>query len=166
LLQALKSYAANTPELMKQMRQPAEKPLPDYTITVHGIKSSSYGIGAGRLGAMAEELERAAHSGDFAFIREHNAAFLQAAGKLIVDLSAMLRDPGLQVRKPEMDEPDPDILDGLREACARYDMDGVDAAMAKLESFSYKLLPELIPWLRERVDRMEFQQIKDKLFRG
>jgi hypothetical protein len=42
-------------------------------------------------------------------------------------------------------------------------MDGVDRAMADLEGFVYDSQAELIVWLRERVDRMEFRQILDKL---
>ncbi|MDR3175300.1 MAG: response regulator [Desulfovibrio sp.] len=159
-LQCLRTYAANTPGLLERIREPTENGLPDYTIVVHGIKSSSYGICATQVGKAAEELERAANAGDFAFIMAHNAAFLKAAGDLVAGLSAMLRDnSGAQGQKPEKDEPDADALDRLREACALYDMDGVDSAMAELEKFSYRRRPELMSWLRERVDRMDFQEI-------
>jgi signal transduction histidine kinase/CheY-like chemotaxis protein len=163
LLQALKSYAANTPELLERLREPTEKTLRDYTIVAHGIKSSSYGIGAGLVGAMAEDLEYAGHSADFEFILKNNPAFLQAAEKLIAGLSAMLRAGEGRTRKQVKDKPEAGLLERLRKACADYDMDGVDAAMAELESFSYRRRAGLLPWLRERADRLEFQQIIDKL---
>jgi CheY-like chemotaxis protein len=163
LLQTLRSYAANTPALLDQVRAPAEANLPEYTIVVHGIKSSSYGICAMRAGKMAEDLERAAHSGDFAFVGENNAAFVQTVEKLIADLSAMLRECDTESRKPKRAGPDAGSLARLREACAKYDMDGVDKAMAELESFTYDSQPELTAWLRERVDMMEFRQILDRL---
>jgi hypothetical protein len=42
-------------------------------------------------------------------------------------------------------------------------MDGVDKAMVELESYVYERHPELVVWLRERVDMMDFQQILDRL---
>ncbi|MDR2800811.1 MAG: response regulator [Desulfovibrio sp.] len=163
-LRSLRAYAVSTPALLDQIREPAEKDLSGYTIVVHGIKSSSYGICAPQVGKAAEELEHAAHSGDFAFILARNAEFLKAAEKLIADLSAMLRDNDCaDDLKPKRCEPDAGTLDRLREACAVYDMDGVDSAMAALEKFSYERQPELIPWIRERVDRMDLQEIIAKL---
>jgi HPt (histidine-containing phosphotransfer) domain-containing protein len=163
LLRTLRSYAANTPALLDRIRAPAEGNLPEYAIVVHGIKSSSYGICAARAGKMAEELERAAQSGDFGFVRENNGAFTEAVEKLVADISAMPDVLGMEVRKPKRAEPDAGALDRLREACAKYDMDGVDKAMAELEGFTYDNRPELIPWLRERVDMMEFRQILNRL---
>jgi signal transduction histidine kinase/CheY-like chemotaxis protein len=163
LLQILRSYAANTPTLLDQVRAPSEKGLPDYTIVIHGIKSSSYGICAKLLGKKAEELEHAAQNGDFAFVKANNELFLPAAEKLLADLSALLNNFQEENRKPKKDEPDAGVLDRLREACAKYDMDGVDTAMAELESFTYESRPELTAWLRERVDMMDFRQILEKL---
>ncbi|MDR1490245.1 MAG: response regulator [Desulfovibrio sp.] len=163
-LSSLRTYSVSTPALLDQLREPAEKDISDYTIVVHGIKSSSYGICAMQVGKAAEELEHAAHSGDFAFIKAHNEDFLKAAEKLIAGLSAMLRDSDdAEERKPKKYEPDAETLDRLREACELYDMDGVDSAMAELEKFTYEHQPELIPWIRERVDKMNFQEILAKL---
>ncbi|MDR2055163.1 MAG: response regulator [Desulfovibrio sp.] len=163
LLRTLRAFATNTPALLDRMRAPAEESLPEYTIVAHGIKSSGYGICAMSVGKGAEELERAAQAGDFGFVRENNGAFVEAVEKLIADLSAMLDGCNAESRKPQKAEPDAATLDRLREACANYDMDGVDKAMAELESFAYDRRPELVAWLRERVDMMDFGQILDRL---
>jgi DNA-binding NarL/FixJ family response regulator len=163
VFQALRSYAAHTPGLLDQVRAPAQGDLSGYALIMHGIKGSSYGICADRAGKLAEELESAALAGDFAFIREHNGAFLKAAEGLIAALSALLSAAEEGEEKARRDAPDAAALDRLREACARYDMDEVDAAMAELESYSYERRRELIVWLRDRVDRMDFQQILDAL---
>ncbi|MDR2051032.1 MAG: response regulator [Deltaproteobacteria bacterium] len=163
LLQVLRSYAANTPALLESMRLPDESGLLEYTIIVHGVKSSSYGIGAKELGKKAEDLERAAQSADFDFIGKNNAGFVEDAEKLIAALSALLESLRLESGKPEKEAPDPGVLERLREACSLYDMDGVDRVMAELESFTYAREPELPLWLRERVDRMDFQQIMERL---
>jgi hypothetical protein len=38
-------------------------------------------------------------------------------------------------------------------------MDSVDAAMERLEAFRYERGGELVAWLREKVDGMEFEEI-------
>jgi HPt (histidine-containing phosphotransfer) domain-containing protein len=163
LLQTLCSYAVNTPALLEQLRDPDENGLPEYAIVVHGIKSSSCAIGAKELGKKAEELERAARAADFAWIRENNAGFVEDSEKFIAALASLLESLQAENRKPEKEAPDPGLLEKLRNACARYDMDGVDRAMAELESFTYAREPELSAWLRARVDRMDFQEILERL---
>jgi signal transduction histidine kinase/CheY-like chemotaxis protein/HPt (histidine-containing phosphotransfer) domain-containing protein len=163
LLHSLRSYAANTPPLMERVREPDANKREEYTIVVHGVKSSSYAVGAMALGEKAEELERAARSGDFEFVAANNGAFLEATGRLLADLSSFLQVLQREEEKPVKDEPDRGTLERLRKACAAYDMDGVDAAMAELEHFTYARGSELVVWLRESVDEMEFQRILNKL---
>lgn len=55
--------------------------------------------------------------------------------------------------------PDPKLLLELRDACAAFEMDRVDAAMERLEAFRYESGGELIAWLREKVDEMAFEEI-------
>ncbi|MDR1921737.1 MAG: response regulator [Candidatus Adiutrix sp.] len=163
LLRTLRSYAANTPALLDQVREPAEADLSAYGIVIHGLKSSSYGICARRLGKSAEELERAAQSGDFNFIRANNGAFVAAAEELIAGLAARLENLDAENQKPGRAAPDADVLDRLREACANYDMDGVDRAMVELERYAYEDRADLAAWLRERVDVMDFKEILARL---
>jgi CheY-like chemotaxis protein len=163
LSRSLRSYAANTPPLIERLREPDAKKLEEYTVVVHGIKSSSYAVGAMKLGKRAEELEHAARSGDFEFVSANNGAFLEAADRLLANLSSSLEVLRASEKKPEKAEPDSEVLERLREACAKYDMDEVDATMAELERFTYARQPELVAWLRESVDKMEFQQILDRL---
>jgi signal transduction histidine kinase/FixJ family two-component response regulator/HPt (histidine-containing phosphotransfer) domain-containing protein len=163
MLRALRSYAMNTPALLEQVREPTAQTLPDYAIVMHGLKGSTYGICAEAAGKQAEKLELAAKSGDITFVLAHNAAFLEIAGNLVDRLLDLLRDSGALAARQEKDEPDAAVLDRLREACERYDMDGVDRAMDELESFSYARRSDLVVWLRERVDMMELRQVSDKL---
>jgi CheY-like chemotaxis protein len=165
-LEVLASYAVNTKVLLEQVRSWTEERLSDYAITVHGIKGSSYGIGAQAAGELAERLERAAKRGDAEFVRENNGVFVALAEKLVSDLSAMLED--LKEAKPEKDkpqktEPDAALLASLGEACGRYDMDAVDAAMKELESFDYETGSNLVAWLREQIRVMNFKQVREKL---
>ena len=163
LLAVLRSFAKNTPPLLERARLPDRENLKEYTTVVHGIKGSCYGICAPVLGKMAENLEREAKSGNLDFIEANNGAFLQAAETLLADIQALLKSVDEEERKECREEPDPSVLGRLRAACASYDMDGVDAAMAELERLTYARNAELIVWLREQVDRMNFQEILDRL---
>ena len=164
LRDVLRSYVRHTPALLQQAAEVTEAALADYAIIVHGIKGSSYGINAGLIGDKAKELEMAARSSDFAFVTAHNADFIASARALIAELDAMLAKTGAG-GKPEKDAPDPQALERLRQACANYDMDGVDTALAELESFRYASAQgqELLLWLREQVDGMELRRIEERL---
>jgi CheY-like chemotaxis protein len=163
MLGALRSYALTTPALLEQVRAPTVQTLPRYTIAMHGLKSSSYGICAAEAGRRAEKLELAAKSGDIAFVAIHSGLFLETVETLIARLRDLLRDHEALAGKPERDEPDAAALGRLRDACARYDMDGVDKAMEELEGFGYERGAELVAWLRERVDGMDLPQILERL---
>ncbi|MDR1534162.1 MAG: response regulator [Planctomycetota bacterium] len=163
-LRALRSYAENTPPLIAQARPPDDREgLAAYAIVVHGIKSSSYGVGVGRLGGLAEDLELAAKSGDLEFVRANHAALPAAAEKFLGELAGRLAELDGEGGRTECGEPDPAVLDRLRRACENYDMDGADQAMAELEGFAYGREGELISWLRERIAAMDFRLIAEKL---
>jgi signal transduction histidine kinase/CheY-like chemotaxis protein len=162
-LQVLRSYCAGTPALLEGIRAPSAQNLGEYTIIVHGIKSSSFGICAETAGKTAEELERAAEAGDLAFIGTRNDALLEAVETLLAALGAMLHDVDAEKRKPRKKEPDAAALERLRQACAAYDMDGADKAVAELERFSYEHRADEVAWLRERVDEADFTRIAEHL---
>jgi CheY-like chemotaxis protein/anti-sigma regulatory factor (Ser/Thr protein kinase) len=162
-LQALRSYAANTRSLLEAAGGVTRENLADYAIRVHGIKGSSRSICADMAGDRAEALEKAAKEGDIDFVIDNNAAFIEAVEKLVGELDDMLQRRYLEKPKPKKVQPDKDALDRLLAACAEYDMDGVDAAMAELEGYEYESDNGLVPWLRKNVDQMNFTHIKEKL---
>jgi CheY-like chemotaxis protein len=163
LLHVLRSYAKNMPALLDRIRAPKEGQLSDYMIVVHGIKGSSYGICARAVGKRAEDLERAAKADDFTQVQAETPGLLEAAEKLVADISAMLEGLGSERRKPSKDAPDEETLDRLKNACAAYRMDEVDEAMTELEKFEYAHGRNLVEWLRARVDAMDFKEIQERL---
>ncbi|MDR0362477.1 MAG: response regulator, partial [Planctomycetota bacterium] len=162
-LRALRSYAETTHRLIARTGGLDEEGPAAYGVVVHGIKSSSYGVGARELGRLAEELELAVNSGDLGFVRANNAAMAAMAEKLLAELAGRLAEFDRKSGKPERGEPDPAVLDRLRSACRDYDMDGVDGAMTELEGFVYGHGGELIPWLREKIAAMDLRLIADEL---
>ncbi|MDR1206009.1 MAG: response regulator [Peptococcaceae bacterium] len=165
LLQVLRSYAVNTGPLLDQVRDGADGPdqLAAYAVVTHGVKGSSRGICAEAVGDMAEALERAAKAGDTLFIQENNGRFIQGAEALLEDLREALDGLDRESPKPKKPAPEAAMLDKLRACCADYDMDGIDEAMEALEGFDYEAQGDLILWIRERIDRMEFAEILERL---
>jgi CheY-like chemotaxis protein len=160
LTDVLRSYARGTRPLLSSLREAlAAENLADYAITVHGIKGSSYGIVAQKVGEAAEALEMAAKAGNLAEVQNGHAAFASITEALLDNIEKALGESDAESGKPVAAEPDPALLAELREACAKFDMDRVDAAMKRLEAFRYENGGELVAWLREQVGSMTFENI-------
>jgi len=94
-LHILGSFVVHAPSFVESVRAFKDKDiaqdLESYRITAHSIKGSGRGIGADKLGDMAEKLEFAAKDGDTAFIKANNGLLIEAMEKFIADLSAYLK---------------------------------------------------------------------------
>jgi len=168
-IQILHSYVDNIRSLLLSADTGAalitgdEKQLGAYRIAVHGIKGTSYYVFANDVGRLAEALESAAAGGDFDYVNENNPAFIETAGKLIDDLDNMLSEIDAENSRPVKPEPDMETLRKLRDACKRFNMDGLDEAMEEIERYHYDSDDGLTDWLREAVNRMDLTEIVTKL---
>jgi signal transduction histidine kinase/DNA-binding response OmpR family regulator/HPt (histidine-containing phosphotransfer) domain-containing protein len=160
-MDSLRSYVIHTPELLKAAR--AVEELHDYAITVHGIKGSSRGISAETIGQRAEKLEHAAKAGNLDLIKKENDEFIEAVEKFIADLRGLLDVLEERMQRPRKDSPDPSLLAKIRSAAENYDMGELDQAMEELERCVYESEADLVPWLREQVDKSEFEKIIERL---
>jgi signal transduction histidine kinase/FixJ family two-component response regulator len=164
LLNILRAYPVHIKELLDRLRAlpgpgEAEK-LAAYLVAVHSAKGAHYGISADGAGNLAAELEEAARRGDLDFIAAHNGELIAMAEKISAALSAKFaEDP----EKPKKNAPDPALLAQLKEACKNYRMDDIDRIMRELEKYGYETQRDLVPWLRERIDLLDFQIIHEKL---
>jgi signal transduction histidine kinase/FixJ family two-component response regulator/HPt (histidine-containing phosphotransfer) domain-containing protein len=161
--EVLKSYSLNTPPLLDKIRSWEKEDLGAYAVVVHGIKSSSRSIGAEELGTKAEALEHAAKAGDYTFVAQQHPAFIKETEGLLADLCEALRLREAQNPKPLMNAPDAAVLAALREACLKFDINEVDNAVEKLELYTYASQADLVPWIRERLNSMDFEQIAERL---
>jgi signal transduction histidine kinase/DNA-binding response OmpR family regulator/PAS domain-containing protein/HPt (histidine-containing phosphotransfer) domain-containing protein len=159
----LKSFVANTPPLLESVKGVSKENLADYAIILHGIKGASRGIGAFEFSDIAQVLEKAAKADDYEFIRSHSASFLAAAWKLISEMDDMIMKVYNDNPKPKKEKPDAETLTRLLSACVSYEMDSVDTALTELECFEYESGGELVSWLRENVEDMNFAQIIARL---
>ncbi|MDR1873039.1 MAG: response regulator [Deltaproteobacteria bacterium] len=159
LMTVLKSYADYMPDLLERLKKPAKDNLKDYTITVHGIKSSSFGVGANAVGDLAKELESRSDEGDLDFVLDNNVRFIKMVEKLILNINVLLKSRASAVTMALKEDPEPEALIKLREAAMDNDMDGLNEVMGQLEAFTYVNAPRLSPWLRDKIDQCAFSEI-------
>jgi signal transduction histidine kinase/HPt (histidine-containing phosphotransfer) domain-containing protein len=162
-LKVLRSYMASVRNLLGEIENVNEDTLPNYKIKVHGIKGTSFDVFAEEIGKKASDLEKASGSGDINYVKEHNPEFLEITWKLVYDLEGMFFSMDAENPKPKKDKPDNKVLLKLLEACKAYDMDGADAAMAEIGKYQYESDDNLVNWLQENIDTMNFKQITEKL---
>ncbi|MDR0600161.1 MAG: response regulator [Treponema sp.] len=166
-VEVLRSYHLHTPGLLKKLREllsEGEESLAEYTVVIHGLKGSSYGICANDAGGLAEELETAARAKDIDRVRAGNNAFVETVEYLLRDLGELLKKAeDRKETKRKLPAPDPAALSRLREAAALYRVEAMEQNLNELESFEYESGGELIPWLREQMDNLEYDAIRKKL---
>jgi PAS domain S-box-containing protein len=163
-MRILQSYVTHSPELLDKLRSLTRETLPDYAITVHGLKGASYGICANETGKDAEELEQEAKAGDYEKVEAKNAAFIERTETFLEGLRKLLEsaeETGEEKRK--VPEPDKALLEKLLDASKRFKTAIMEEVMLELESCEYESGGELIPWLREQLDNLEYDAIKEKL---
>jgi signal transduction histidine kinase/CheY-like chemotaxis protein len=163
LTEVLRSFAVSTAEIIFQFQEIKEENLRDYSILLHGVKGSCRGICAEFLGELAEEMELAAGRGDMDYIEQNRSGFLTETTKFINSLSNVLNDIESVNPKPQKDVPDAELLEKLSEYCGSFNMDGIDGVIAELDSYEYESGRPLVSWIKERVERMEFSEIRDRL---
>jgi CheY-like chemotaxis protein len=159
----LRSYMNNTPIMLDAIREVTPATLPAYTITVHGIKGSSYGISAESVGRLAEALEKAGKAGNLEFIKAHNSTFIEEVETLIQNLNDFSEKIGREAQKPKKPAPDPKVLLAILNASKNYDMEKLDAALAELEQYRYDAQKELVEWLHDQIGKSEFGEIEKRL---
>jgi FOG: CheY-like receiver len=168
-LEVLRSYYLHTPALLEKInhikyRELSEEAIKEYTITVHGIKGASFGICADTVAKQAEALENAAKSNDTQFIEMNNIRFIEEVEKLLGRLkelfTLLMNQAGA---KPVREKPDPELLERLTEAARHYNVKVMDDILEKLEENEYEQEGELVKWLREQVDNLEYEAIYKRL---
>ncbi|MDR2141969.1 MAG: response regulator [Deltaproteobacteria bacterium] len=164
--EVLKSYVNSVEELTPKLEKPSPERLKDYTITVHGLKSSSYGVGANVVGDLARDLEARSNAGDLEFVLAHNDNFLAEVDLLVAEIRSLLAPEEKPLDRPRRPAPDPAALERLRRAAEAYNMDEVEEALRELEAYSYDSQGQLVTWLRERAERTSFEEIAARLAPG
>jgi signal transduction histidine kinase/DNA-binding response OmpR family regulator len=163
-LDILRSWHKHTPALLEKMRNPLFESLPEYAITVHGIKGASLGICADEISSKAEELEHYAKSGNIGQVQADNSMFINMAESLLANIGELLEkvDVGKK-QKPRKFAPDTMLLEKLLEAVKSYKSTLMEETMCSIESYDYDSDMELVTWLRQQMDNLEYDAIRQKL---
>jgi CheY-like chemotaxis protein len=163
-LGVLRSWHLHTPALLDSLRNLSVEKLPEYAITVHGLKGSSYGICANEIADKAQELENLAKAGDFLGVQTQNSAFIEMVELLILDLGKLLeRAAASKEAKHTIPSPDTALLARLFDAAKRYKATLMEEIMTGIESNEYESGGELVTWLREQIDNLEYDAICKRL---
>jgi PAS domain S-box-containing protein len=165
-LEVVRSYTLHTPPLLEKLRGVQIASLQEYSITIHGVKGASYGIGANQAAAMAEELESAAKNGDIEKVIALNELFIQKIDALVKDLSALLGRMSERKDVPQkgyLESPSDDAMDRMLAACKQYDLKEMEEALSEMESYEYERGFDMVEWLREQLDNLEYDKIIEKL---
>jgi len=162
-LEILRSFVKNTKPVLESLKEVDKTLLTDYTNIVHGLKGSTGSICAQEAADLAGALETAAIDGDHDYIEKNNDRLIEIIRSLLINIEKKLEEIDTDTLKPIKEKPDSEILSRLCEACINYDMKKVDAALEELESYSYETDGEIVVWLRENVEQVNFDEIIDWL---
>ena len=159
----LRSYIANTPATLEKLRNVTGETLPEYVISVHGLKGTSAGIGAEDVRAEALELENLSRSGDLQAVWSKNGKLLADAEAIVTNVKAWLEQYDSQNAKPRQKAPDRALLAKLRQCCENYDMSGIDDVMLELDKVDYEEEADLMAWIREKIVISEIGEVAERL---
>jgi signal transduction histidine kinase/DNA-binding NarL/FixJ family response regulator len=162
-LNILRSWCLHTPALLEKLKDPSPESLPEYSIAVHGLKGSSYGIFANDIGKKAEELEGFAKAGDLSSVQAANSIFIETVELLLADLEKLLEKAASGKARKKAAAPDPALLAKLLDATKHYKSTLMEEILADIELYDYESGGELVVWLREQMDNLEYDAICSRL---
>lgn len=141
----------------------------NYTIKIHGLKSTSLSIGAKPVSDMAKEQELAGKAGDYSFIDTHIEDFTWSYRKLLSQIRVVLEHYQMLDEEPRTVQPKETTEEDMKqlfEDIIRH-MDEFDfAGAAKLvRQENEKMIPEAyredMQKLRQWMDEMEEEKIRE-----
>jgi HPt (histidine-containing phosphotransfer) domain-containing protein len=175
----LKSHRESADETIEQMEGfYANEDWKNYTIAVHGIKSSMMSIGAVQLSELAKALELAGKGGDFDYIRREHGNMITEFRRVqgIMDNSSVLgvREHAQEISaKPQItDECFNQILVDMENATYEFDGSKLKELLDKLSAYSLggKDLHTELAQVYKKIDMSDYMsaydtvvKIKDRL---
>jgi CheY-like chemotaxis protein len=163
-LDVLCSYERHVPFLLKKLEDGMS--AQDYATTVHGVKGASLGIGAKEIGALAEELEQLSKNGDAESVKAKNEHFVKKLGELLAcirDALSAARPSGDPGEKERLPAPDRALLAKLLGEASSSDTYAMEHTLLQLENCEYDSDGELVRWLREQFDDLNYDAVKNRL---
>jgi len=164
---AIQSFIKHVGKSVDNIKEVSPQNIKEYSISIHGIKGSCYGIGAKNCGDSAKELEMAAKSGNFDEILLKNGDFVKKVEKIINSLQILTAT--IEELKAKSDErnivskPSEKLLADLLRAAKDYNIQEMDIAMTALSANKYQEQDDLVKELSELVRDFRYDDIVTKL---
>ncbi len=117
-MRIIRSFVNNTPKTLELLAALDIQNPEDYTVRVHGLKGSCYGISAIAQGDLAKTLEFASKDSDWEKVERDTPKLIESVNKLIADLDDLIRmiDTNAEASKdkrPIVDAPDKEVIQSL-----------------------------------------------------
>uniref|UniRef100_UPI004055B19A ATP-binding protein n=1 Tax=Agathobacter sp. TaxID=2021311 RepID=UPI004055B19A len=160
-------------EWMKQLY--AQGNWKDYTVAVHGTKSSAMNIGAVKLSEMAKKLEAAGKEQNLTYIRKHHESMLTEYERVLVMISNWFAKNGeTKAEKQNINAPKKPVIshEELEQALAEledasYMLDGEQMMriIEHLENYSFgeKNLEEVTAPIRKKIEMCDYMSAYENL---
>ena len=137
--------------------------LEAYSIEVHGVKGSCYGISANKAGDMAKELEIASKAGNREAVLAGNDRFITDVKELAEKLRALLAELEGGGGGQKKSEPDKTLLAVMLQASRDFDVEIMQDTLKELEKYEYESGSDLVKWLSEQVTAFGYDRIEERL---
>jgi HPt (histidine-containing phosphotransfer) domain-containing protein len=166
-MRIIRSFIANTPKTLDLLTSPDPKNIEEYTIRVHGLKGSCYGISAISQGDEAKTLEFASRENNWTLIEDNNPKLIESVTKLIADLEELMRKLDKDTaasddRRPLLDTPDKTVAQCLLDATKNFDVDAIRSAIEDLDKARYSFDSKLVSDLNQNLINFRYDLIEDK----
>jgi len=171
-LRILKAFVKSTPEILEALAEVTPETISDYSIRIHGLKGSCYGVSAMALGDEAKELELASRSSDWETIKRDNPLVIKHAWVLIDRFQSLIdtieQTDGDKAElaqaklRPLLDKPDRALIEELLHATSNYDAEAIKATIEKLDKAHYSSQPKLVEELRQLVTFFKYEAIEKR----
>jgi PAS domain S-box-containing protein len=163
-LSMLRSYVVNTPGVLDKLRTVSAETLPDYVITIHGLKGTSAGIGAEAIREAAMDLETKSRAGDLQGVLAQNGKLIADTEIIVANVAAWLEQYDAHgEKKPRLKTPSRELLALLRQSCEDYDIESIDKTMSELENADYEEGADLVAWIRQKIDISKMGEVAQRL---
>ncbi len=156
--EVLKSYYQDGIKTLQKLEQEETLSVSEKRVLVHGIKGSSYNIGAKALGEEAERIEHALKKEDLEYVDANLSSMLTHLKEVLACCAPDETGLDSQKEKRETDEEFVHSLNMLRNEFENYSMGVIEKTLEKLETYNYgEEANEKIQQLKACIQELEYE---------
>lgn len=156
----LKVYTKETDKLKEQIIDLWETDKEAFIIKLHGLKGSSWNIGAEKIGNEAELMEKRAKEGEYSFVEANLNLFLVHLEKLLLQIESYLHEEekskeSIKIKKRTKDE----IYILIEDAFLNYDIRELQSLLEELNNYTKTHeLEVFIKTVNQLMEELEYEK--------